>query len=54
MGKSVDRSTWQLLLLKGFLDTKWFQTMMKDYIVDNIFLGALFYPGSNTIFFLNK
>ena len=30
--------------------------MMKDYMVDDIFLGALFYPGSssNAIFLLKK
>ena len=55
-GKGVDRSTWRLFLLNSFLDTKWFQAMMKDYMVDNIFLGASFYLGSssNTLFLLNK
>ena len=36
------------LVLNSFLDTKWFQAMKKDCMVDNIFLGALFYPGSSS------
>ena len=56
IGKLVYRSTWRLFLLNSFLDTSWFQAVMKDCMVDNSFLGALFYPcsSSNTIFFLNK
>ena len=41
MGKWVARSTWRLFLLKGFLDTKWFQAMMKDYMNDNIFFWRI-------------
>ena len=48
MGKWVDRSTWLLFLLNSFLDTKWFQALMKECMADNIFLGVLFYPGSSS------
>ena len=42
--------------MNSFLDIKWFQGMMKDCMVANVFLGALFDPdnSNNTIFFLNK
>ena len=52
--KWVDRSTWRLFLLNSFLDTKWLQAMMKDSVGDNIFLGALFDPGSSSNIFLKQ